>query len=90
MPLRLLTLLYLTVWLALPSRAAEGLFRVEQRDGRWLMRDPQGKPFRLRGANNPGGRTGLIGVQTDTPILEGIGIVKRLNAWITPQKFIAR
>ena len=36
------------------KRDATGFFRVEQRAGKWLMIDPDGKPFHLRGCNHYG------------------------------------
>ena len=39
---------------AASSIAAEGFFRVEQRNGKWLVLDPDGKPFHLRGCNHYG------------------------------------
>lgn len=34
--------------------AADGFFRVEQRNGKWLMLDPSGHPFHMRGCNHYG------------------------------------
>ena len=46
--------LLLAAWLALVSAvpAAEGFFRVEQRNGKWFVIDPAGKPFHMRGCNH--------------------------------------
>ncbi len=45
-------LLLATMLAAAPGVAREGFFRVESRDGRWLLLDPEGRPFHLRGANH--------------------------------------
>jgi hypothetical protein len=34
--------------------AADGYFHTEQREGKWLMIDPAGKPFHMRGCNHYG------------------------------------
>ncbi len=39
------------------QEAGEGFFRIEQREGKWLLIDPQGVPFHMRGCNHFGNGT---------------------------------
>lgn len=52
--IRRAVLLLLCGFLPCAAMAKEGFFRVEQRDGRWVLLDPAGKPFYLRGLNHYG------------------------------------
>ncbi len=52
---RILLFVLLSGWLLLPGWAsAAGFFRVEERAGKWVLLDPVGKPFYLRGLNHYG------------------------------------
>ena len=42
-----------------PDPGGPGVFRLEERDGAWVLRDPGGAPFVMRGVNHYGDGTGM-------------------------------